>query len=333
MGGRVALSAAIYALDLQPGDEVVIPGYTCVVVPNAFEYAGVKPIYADIELETYGLSAESLRGRITPKTKAVLLHHLFGLVCRDYDAILEIARLHDLKVIEDCAHATGATYKGIRVGNTGDIAFYSSETSKVFNTIQGGMVVTGSDVIAEKLRQYHRQAPEPSSGRIDSLLHNVLLNYYQFKHRHRWVLGDLYRLRYYRKTLVATTEEELRGVKPAHYGCRMPAPLAALGLNQLRKIDRYIEARRKQAVNWDRWCDANGYARPLVLPGSNPVWLRYPVLVEPEKKSDTSWAMRELGVQPGVWFVSHLHPQQRYIEGCPNADIAVAQCINFPTLV
>ena len=108
MGGRVGLSACIHALDLKPGDEVIVPGYTCVVVPNAFQYAGVKPVYADIELETYGLDAERVEERISTKTRAILIHHLYGLVCRDIEPLLDIAKRKGLRVIEDCAHSTGA---------------------------------------------------------------------------------------------------------------------------------------------------------------------------------------------------------------------------------
>ncbi len=333
MGGRVALSAAIVALDLKPGDEVVIPGFTCIVVPNAFEYAGVKPVYADIELDTYGLSADSLKQCITPKTRAILIHHLFGLACRDYEEILSFAQDRGIKVIEDCAHATGATYKGIRVGNAGDIAFYSSEMSKVFNTIQGGMVVTNNDTLARRLQSYQQQAAFPSEESIDKLLHNVTMNYYRYKHQQRWVMGDMYRLRYYQKEMISTNEEEIQGIKPAGYGARMPAPLAALGHNQLNKIDHFNEQRRVQALRWDDWCIEHGYRKPVVIPEPVPVWLRYPVLVEPEKKKDTTWALDEMGIQPGVWFVSHLHPKPGKVPGCPNADIAVAQCINLPTLL
>jgi perosamine synthetase len=132
MSGREALSACIHALGLQAGDEVILPGYTCIVVPNAFHYAGVKTVYSDIELETYGLHVAQLEAKITVKTRAILVRHLYGLVCRDYEAILDLARCHGLKVIEDCAHSTGAEYKRLKVGNRGDVAFYSSEQSKVF---------------------------------------------------------------------------------------------------------------------------------------------------------------------------------------------------------
>ena len=117
LSGRAALSACIFALGLLPGDEVIVPGYTCVVVPNAFEFAQVNVIYSDIELETYGLDVASLDKHITPRTKAILIQHLFGLVCRDYEEIIRFAKKHNLYVIEDCAHSTGATFKGKKVGN------------------------------------------------------------------------------------------------------------------------------------------------------------------------------------------------------------------------
>jgi dTDP-4-amino-4,6-dideoxygalactose transaminase len=112
----------------------------------------------------------------------------------------------------------------------------------------------------------------------------------------------------------------------------MPAPIAAIGINQLGKVDHYNEHRRQTAKRWDAWCEVSGYKKPLVIDQSIPVYLRYPVLVEPEKKQNLSWAFKELGIKPGVWFVSNIHPARRTVIGCPNADLAVKQCVNFPTL-
>ena len=333
MGGRVALSAAIHALNLQPGDEVIVPGYTCVVVPNAFKYAGVEVVYADIELDTYGLDIQSVYQVVTPNTKAILLHHLFGLVCKDYEAILDLAHRYRLKVIEDCAHATGAIYKGRRIGNGGHVAFYSTEASKILNTIQGGLVTTNDDEIASRLRDFYHRCSVPSFQRINLLLHNVSMQYYRHKHAFRWLLGDLYRLRYAGKELISTTPEETAGTKPSHYECRMPAPLAALGMNQLQKAEHYQKLRAKGAAYWNSWCDHTMTRRPQVIPESKPAWLRFPVRVRPEKKADLTWAERELGVKPGVWFVSHVHPAETPVANCPKAEIAVQQCINFPTIL
>lgn len=334
MGGRVALSAIIYALNLKPGDEVIIPGYTCVVVPNAFRFANVDIAFADIELETYGLDVVKVEEKISDRTRAIMIQHLYGLVCRDYDALLDLARRRNLKVIEDCAHVTGAEYKGQKVGNFGDAALYSSEQSKVFTTIQGGLAVTNDETIKQKLRAYADKAPYPDKDWIYRQLYTLLLNYYCFKHPQRWWLGDLMELRYGAKRLISTTREEEQGIKPAHYGRKMPAPIAALGLNQLKKLDRYNELRRQGARRWDAWCEENGYAKPLVIPESVPVFLRYPVLVEPEKKANPSWMAKDLGVQPGVWFTGKAHRVELpEITGCPNADLAVAQCVNFPTVL
>lgn len=333
MGGRVALSVCIYALNLKSGNEVILPGYTCVVVPNAFYFAGVKTIYSDIELDTYGLDASLIEDKITPNTKAIFLHHLYGLVCRDYEKIIEIARKHKLYVIEDCAQSTGAVFKKRKIGNFGDVAIYSSEQSKVFATIQGGMAVTNDDLLAERLKEYYDQAGYPDTKLIDKQLHSVIINYYSYKDSQRWWKGDLIRLLYRDKIIISTTKEEENGMKPSYYGCKMPSPIAAIGLNQLKKIDHYNEQRRHTAKKWDKWCEDNRYKKPLIIPNSTPVYLRYPVMVEPEKKSDTSWAYKELGVSLGVWFVSNIHPATWRVNGCPNADRAVKQCINFPGVI
>jgi dTDP-4-amino-4,6-dideoxygalactose transaminase len=333
MGGRVALSACIHALDLKPGDEVIIPGYTCVVVPNAFDYAGVETVYADIELDTYGLDASTIEERITANTKAVLLHHLYGLVCRDYERIIEIARRRSLYVIEDCAHSTGALFKDRRLGNLGDIAFFSTEQSKVFTTIQGGVAVTNNGSLANRLGEYYTQAHYPDEELIDKQLHRVIVNYYCCKDPQRWWKGELFDRKYKDKTIISTTEEEEQGIKPDYYGSKMPAAIAAIGLKQLEKVDAYNEERRRNAKRWDAWCDTRGYKKPVVVPHSIPIYLRYPVMVEAEKKSDTAWAKEELGVDLGVWFVSNIHPVSRPVEGCRNADNAVRHCVNFPTLM
>jgi len=333
MGGRVALSACIQALGLGPGDEAIIPAYTCVVVPNAFHFAGVDVVYSDIELDTFGLDAVLLEERITPRTRAVLIQHMYGLVCRDYEAVLNLAKRYGLRVIEDCAHAAGATYNGVKVGNRGDVGFYSSEQSKVFSTVQGGLAVTRDGRLAEGLARYRDQAPLPDDAWIDRQLHTAILNYYLFKHPGRWWRGDLAMLGRGGKRLISTSPEEECGIKPAHYGRRMPAPVAALGLCQIRKLDGYNERRRRAARRWAAWCDQHGYKKPVEIEGSIPVYLRYPVLVEPEKKMDRSWALADPGVAVGVWYLSHVHPVQRQLEGFPGADTAVAQCINFPCIL
>ncbi len=334
MAGRAALSACIHALGLVPGDEVILPGYTCVAVPNAFHFSGVRPVYCDIELDTYGLDASLIERVITPRTRAILLHHLYGLVCRDYEEILSIAHKNGLRVIEDCAHATGAKYKGVNIGNRGDVAFYSSEHSKVFNTNQGGIAVTNNPRFGDKLREFYDSAAYPDEPWIEKQLYNVLLDYWQHKHPKRWLLKDIAEILYGHKRLISTTKEEERGIRPGYYGRKMPGAIARIALNQLKKIDAYNEIRRTTARRWDAWSERRGYKKPVVIPDSVPVYLRYPLMVTEGEKQDTSRISKELGVAVGVWFVSNIHPVPgATIEGCPHADQAVRQCINLPCIL
>ncbi|NEO98464.1 MAG: aminotransferase class I/II-fold pyridoxal phosphate-dependent enzyme [Symploca sp. SIO2E9] len=333
MAARVGLSACIYALDLQPGDEVILPAYTCVVVPNALKWAGVKTVYCDIELDTYGLDVTQIESKITPKTRAILLQHLYGVVCRDYQAILDLAKRHGLKVIEDCAHSTGAEYKGRKVGNFGDVAIYSSEKTKIFSTIQGGVAVTNDDQLGKRLKEYSDQTPYPDAALIERQLNNIPLEFYQFKHPQSWWLGDAYYLLHGGQVIFTTSNQEKQGIRPDKYGRKMPAAIAALGLNQLKKIDYYIKCRRQNSKIWELWCQDNGYKKPVVIDESVPSYLLYPVLVEPEiKQQVTWWGFKNFNVSVIDWFTSHIYLSPEKVTGCKNADIAVKQCINFPTL-
>ncbi len=331
--GRESLSAIVDALGLHAGDEVVVPGYTCVVVPNALAFAGVTPVYADIELDTYGLDVNLLGRLVGARTRAIVIQHLYGLVCRDYLAILEFAKARGLAVIEDCAQATGAEVDGIKVGNRGEAAFYSLEQSKVLTTFQGGVAVARDERVSARLESIRDRAPLPDAPRTRQVLHNLVMNYHMFKNPQSWWRGGLVRLAAGRDRIETTTAAEIRGEKPAGYGARMPSAWAAVASNQLRKVDFYNEQRRRHAARWDAWCDQHGFARAAVIPGSTPVFLRYPVLATPELKRDRKWAKRTLDVELGVWFVTHLHPAERAVAGCPNAAIAVERCINFPTLL
>lgn len=334
MSGREALSACIFALDLQAGDAVIVPAYTCVVVPNAFYFAGIEVIFCDIELDTYGIDITKLVGKITSQTKAIVLQHLYGMVCRDYEEIIALAKQYGLLVIEDCTHSTGATYKNIKIGNYGDVAFYSSECSKVFNTIQGGLAISNQPKYIEKLATYYDSLPFADSTWIKKQLSNVPYHYYTYKYPIKLFYNDWAQWRYGDDFLVSTTQEEKEGRRPAYYGRKMAAPIANLGLNQLLKIDFYNSQRITQATVWADWCHTHHYLTPTIIPNSSPIFLRYPILVEPEKKRNLDWAIREFNFRPGVWFTSHIHPVEvQPMVDCKNAITAVKQCINLPTLI
>lgn len=333
MGGRAALYAVVQALDLRAGDAVVVPAFTCQCVVNAFRYHGIDLVYADIDPDTYGLDAASVERALTPACKAVMLQYSFGLISRDLEATLALARQRRLKVIEDCAHATGASLRGRKLGTFGDIAIFSSERSKIINTIHGGTVVTRDPALIERMRGIRRAAPLPDAGKIEKLLDTVIHNHYTYAHPQRWLTAQWAEWRYGRRILPQMFAEEFRGEYCAHYRERMPAPVAALALNQLRKIDGFHRRRLHAAAHWDRWCEDQGYRKPLVVADSDPAFLRYPVCVAPEMKQDVGWAERQLDVIAGVWFTSAAHPLPLEPDNCPNGARAARECVNLPTLL
>jgi len=149
--GTVALHLALTALGIGPGDEVIIPTLTFVATANAVTYTGAKPIFIDSQPEYWCIDPEKIEEAITAKTKAIIPVHLYGHPC-DMDAILAIAKRHNLYVIEDAAEAHGAEYKGRKVGSFGDISCFSFYGNKIITTGEGGMCLTNDEKLAEKMR-------------------------------------------------------------------------------------------------------------------------------------------------------------------------------------
>lgn len=149
--GSVALDAAIAALDLKPGDEVVMPSFTIIACITAILRAGAVPVPVDCDAGTWNSTAEAILAAITPKTRAIMVVHIYGLPV-DMDPILAYAEKYGLAVIEDAAEAHGLTYKGRPCGSLGTVSTFSFYANKHITTGEGGMIVTDDDKIAEKCR-------------------------------------------------------------------------------------------------------------------------------------------------------------------------------------
>ena len=150
--GTAALHIAHKVLGIKGGDEVIVPSLTFVATANSVLYCGAKPVFADItSLDDFNISPDDILEKITNKTKAITIVHYGGYPC-DMDAIMEIAEDHNLKVIEDAAHAPGAEYKSKKCGAIGDVGCFSFFANKNLVTGEGGMVVTNDDALAEKIR-------------------------------------------------------------------------------------------------------------------------------------------------------------------------------------
>ena len=142
--GTVALECALKALGVSPGDEVITTSRTFIASASCAVMLGARPIFADVDYDSQNITAESIRKVLTPRTKAIVAVHLAGWPC-EIDGILALARERGIKVVEDCAQAHGATYKGRRVGSLGDVAAFSFCQDKIMTTAgEGGMVTTNS---------------------------------------------------------------------------------------------------------------------------------------------------------------------------------------------
>jgi dTDP-4-amino-4,6-dideoxygalactose transaminase len=147
MNGTVALDAALFALGIGPGDEVITTPRTFMASASCIAMAGATPVFADVDPHTQGLSAETIAAVLTPRTKAVICVHLGGMPC-DLDPIMDLAEARGLKVIEDCAQAHGARYKGRSVGSIGHVGAWSFCQDKIMTTGgEGGMVTTADPAL------------------------------------------------------------------------------------------------------------------------------------------------------------------------------------------
>ncbi|MHC5112869.1 MAG: DegT/DnrJ/EryC1/StrS family aminotransferase [Planctomycetota bacterium] len=162
--GTGAIHAALHAFDLQPGDEVIVPSATWWASVMPVLHHGAVPVFAETERECLGLDPADVERVITERTKAIVVVHLFGMPSK-MDELLDIARRHGLRVLEDASHAHGATYRGRKIGTLGDAAVFSMQANKLVPSAEGGVLVTNDDAIFEKVIRYgHYERLLPMKG-------------------------------------------------------------------------------------------------------------------------------------------------------------------------
>jgi perosamine synthetase len=207
--GTAALHVALAATGLGPGENVVLPPYTFMATANAVLHQNCVPVFADVDPKTYTIDPEETRKKVTKKTGAIIPVHMLGQPA-DVQAIMEIAEKRNLVVIEDCAQACGAEYQGKKVGTFGDFGCFSFYLNKHMTTGgEGGMMITNSSKLAKKARSIANHGRVEVSPYPNVPAHNVY-------------------------TCIG-------------YNYRMTALQAAMGLTQLRRLDKFIEKRRRNA--------------------------------------------------------------------------------------
>ena len=161
--GTAALHLAIRALNIRDGDEVIVPSFTFIAVANAVTYERATPVFVDIDPATLNMNPECVEAAITPRTRAIIVVHTFG-VPAEMAALMSIAHRHHLAVIEDACEAIGATYNDQRVGGFGDVSIFAFYPNKQITTGEGGAVLARDEKIANRIRALRNQGRYPSSG-------------------------------------------------------------------------------------------------------------------------------------------------------------------------
>ena len=329
----MALFAILEALGIGPGDEVIIPGFTCVVVPNAILYRGARPRYVDIDLRTFNIDPGRIEAAINPRTKALYAQHTFGLVC-DIARIREIGRKHGLPVIEDAAHALGASFEGNPVGSLTEAAFFSTDSTKVINTRLGGVATTRDPRLDAALQRIHDATPWLSADRVRNIMRDFLAAVPSADPRFYW-LGYLVNSLRGRCRRIFSFDDELETSRPTRYPypTRLSSFQAEIGNLQLETLDANLAHRCAIGTALE---ERFGVLVGLLAPGaSNHAFLRYSFLVKDRAKVEARFAHN---YELNVWFTSVLHGRSAGFErvgytagSCPNAEFAAAHVVNFPT--
>jgi perosamine synthetase len=243
-----AMHIAVAALGLKPGDEVLVPAFTWIATPNCVEYMGAKPVFVDIDLRTFNIDVEQIERRITPRTKGIIPVHLFGLSA-DMSPIMEIARKHNLWVLEDAACGFDSWYKDAHVGTFGEFGAFSFHPRKAITTGEGGMLTTKRD----DLDALSRTLRDHGASRSDLDRHHQQYSFLLAEYHH---LG---------------------------FNFRMTDIQGALGVAQMNKSAKIMSSRRAGAARYDKLLANTGW---LQLPFTHADYVHgyqsYVCLFQPE---------------------------------------------------
>ena len=291
------LELALAAAGIGEGDEVITTPLTFCASVNVIVHRGAKPVLADICMDDYNLDPEQVERCVTPRTRAIMPVHYGGQPCR-MDELLEIARRHDLLVIEDAAHAVGARYRDRPVGVLGDATVFSFYATKNMTTGQGGMVTTERQDLAEQVRLLSLHGMSAGAWK-------------RYEARGSWYYEVL---------------------APGH-NFAMTDVQAALGLHQLDRLEGFLAARERYAREYNRrFAELAGVAVPEVRPEVRHVWHLYALRLEPGRLTiDRDGFIEELrsrGIGTSVHFIPiHHHPFYREGFGFSRGDFPRTEAI------
>lgn len=335
--GRVALYALLRAMGVGAGDEVILPAYTCVVVPNAILYTGAVPVYVDVRPDTYCLDLEKLEEAVTDRTKVIICQNTYGL-SSGVEKLVEIARRRNLYSIEDCAHGFGGTYKGRANGSYCDAAFFSTQWNKPFSTGIGGFAVVNRTDILPRLMALENEKQKPSAMEAGLLAGLICARRWLLRDWSYWPLVDFYRwLSQHNLVLGSSQGGELNDTSmPKGFFKGMSTVQAREGLRALTQLDAQLAIRRKNAEVYTEFLEAQGKNHVPRSLFPNHSFLKYPLRVI--DRSTFQKAAQKARIPLGDWFCSPLHPVEGGLErwgfkaeNFPVAARLAGSVVNLPT--
>ena len=337
--GRVALYALLKAAGIGEGDEVILSGLTCVVVPNAVKYLGARPVYVDVNIETYNPVASKYKEAISPKTRVVIIQNTFGL-SSEVEEIVNLARANNLITIEDCTHGFGGFYRNKPNGTYCDAAIYSTQWNKPFSTGIGGFCLVNNLVLHEKLISVNKHLVKP--GLLTDFLLSALLvgRKRLINNRSFWLMRSVYRKLSKLGVVIGSSQrEELLGTHiPKDYFRGASIVQVKQGLKNISELDKLIAKRKESARIYTDFLKLNNKKIVPEYVWNDHSFLVYPILVKHREEFNKLAENAKIGI--GDWFISPLHPVKSCFEiwdlddkNVPNASYLSKHLVNLPTIV
>lgn len=333
--GRSAEYAILQAAGIKKGDEVLVPAFTCVVVPNAVLWLEAKPVYVDFEKESLNMSPNDLRKKITAKSKVIIVQHTFGKPAK-IEEIRKIAKENKFLLIEDCAHSLGARFQGKKLGTYGEAAFFSFGRDKVISSVFGGMAITNNQKIGKNLLKIHKEINFPSHFWVlQQLLHpiafSIILPFYNFFNFGKILLVSLQKLGLLSR---AVSNQEKKTEQPRGFPAKLPHALATLALSQFQRLTKFNQKRKEISLIYRDKLKIKGIKSLPTVPGE--IYMRY-TIISRQAKEILDYA-KERGIVLGDWYQNIVDPKgvdftrAGYLRGsCPVAEEMSRQVVNLPT--
>lgn len=307
--GRVGLYAILKAMGIGKGDDVLLPAFTCVVVPNAILYLGARPVYVDVNPATFLPDLDCIKKGVTKNTKCILVQNTFGL-SHQVDEICAFAKENNIYTVEDCTHGFGGTYKGKPNGSFSDAAFYSTQWNKPFSTGVGGFVYLRNTKFKADLIEVNKSLIPVTAQKNFALSVLIFLNQYLINDFTYWPLLKLYRfLSKVGLVIGSSSGTEITSTKmPSDFFMASSKVQHRQGLKALKTLKNDLQLRKENALKINDWMRENGKRNVDDVFIPNHSFLKYPVLCK-DRAIFTEKAT-ESNIQLGDWFNSLLHPVQ-----------------------